>query len=110
VISYSVTQRRREIGIHIALGASAGDVQSRIVRQTLTLAVVGLTVGLPVAASSARLLEGLLFGVTPLDPTTYLVVVLLLGGVAGAAGYLPARRAARANPLDSLSGEGVRAT
>ena len=110
VISYSVTQRRREIGIHIALGASAGAVQSRIVRQTLTLAVVGLTVGLPVAASSARLLEGLLFGVTPLDPTTYLVVVLLLGGVAGAAGYLPARRAARANPLDSLSGEGVRAT
>jgi predicted permease len=107
VISYSVTQRRREIGIHIALGASSGDVQGRIVRSTLLLVGVGLGVGLLLAAVGGRLLESLLFGVTPLDPATYLLVVAMLGGVAGVAGYLPARRAARANPLEALGGEGV---
>jgi ABC-type antimicrobial peptide transport system permease subunit len=73
----------------------------------LLLVGVGLGLGLMLAAASGRLLESLLFGVTPLDPATYLLVVAMLGGVAGVAGYLPARRAARANPLEALGGEGV---
>jgi len=105
VISYGVTQRRREIGIHIALGASSGDVQGRILRETLTLAALGLGTGVILAGAGGRLLTSLLFGVTALDPTTYLGVVALLGAVAAVAGFLPARRAARANPLATLDGD-----
>lgn len=105
VISYSVTQRRREIGIHMALGASAEAVRRRIVKDTLVLTALGLPVGLVGALLAGRFLRSLLFGVTPLDPVTYAAVVVLLGGVSVAAGYVPARRAATANPADVLSGD-----
>jgi cell division protein FtsX len=106
VISYAVAQRRREIGIHVALGASAGDVRRRIVGDTLVLAGVGLPLGLGAALLVGRSLRSLLFGVTPVDPVTYLGVAALLGGVALAAGWFPARRAAATNPVDVLSGDG----
>ena len=106
VISYSVSQRRREIGIHVALGAPGHAIRWRIVRDTLALALVGLPLGLLAALLVGRSLRGLLFGVTPLDPVTYASVAVLLGGVALAAGWIPARRAALANPVDVLSGDG----
>ncbi len=105
VISYSVTQRRREMGIHMALGASIGAVRWRVVKDTLVLTALGLTLGLIGALLAGRFLQSLLFGVTPLDPVTYVAVVTLLGGVAAAAGYVPARRAAGANPVEVLSGD-----
>lgn len=110
VISYSVAQRRREIGIQIALGASPGAVQSRIVRETLALAAIGLVVGLATSLGGGRLLAGLLYGVAPLDPPTYLVTIVALGGVALLAGYVPARRAARTDPMVALVGDRPRAT
>lgn len=108
VISYAVVQRRQEIGIHMALGATRRDIEWTVVRETLGLAGTGLVIGLIAAAGGGRLLESLLYGVTPLDATTYIATVLLLGVVAAAAGYLPARRASMANPLDSLSGDAER--
>ena len=106
VVSYSVAHRRREIGIHVALGASAGDVRRRIVGETLLLAGIGLPLGLLAAVLAGRSLRGMLYGVTPLDPLTYLTVVALLGAVALAAGWIPARRAAAANPVEVLSADG----
>jgi ABC-type antimicrobial peptide transport system permease subunit len=102
VISYSVSQRKQEIGIRMALGASAGDLQTGILVQTLKLAVVGLVVGVPAAWVAARAIRGLLFGVTSSDPLTYTAVLVLLTAVAVLAGYFPARRAYRLNPLDAL--------
>jgi predicted permease len=106
VISYSVAQRRREIGIHIALGASGSEVCGRVVRESAALTVIGLAIGSSVAAGTGRVLEGLLYVVTPLDPVTYLAVVGILGGVAVAAGYLPARRAGATNPSEVLTADG----
>ncbi|NKB88978.1 MAG: FtsX-like permease family protein [Acidobacteria bacterium] len=103
VIAYSVVQRRREIGIHIALGATRGDVEWTVVRQTLGLALAGLVVGLLGAVASARLLESLLYGIQPIDAGTYAAAAAMLAMVAAAAGYFPARRASRANPLESLA-------
>ena len=109
VISYSVAQRRREIGIQIALGASRATVQTAIVRDTVTLAALGLMIGVVASMVSGRLLGGMLYGVRPLDPMTYGLVVILLAGVALLAGYLPARRAARTDPMEALTGERARA-
>jgi len=102
VISYAVTQRTPEIGVRIALGAGAAAVMAMVVRQGMTLALVGIALGLAGGAAAARGLESLLFGVGPADP-------LVLGGSAGAlalvallATYLPARRAARIDPVVSL--------
>lgn len=102
VISYSVSQRKQEIGIRMALGASAGDLQRGILAQTLMLALVGLMVGVPAAWMAARTIRGLLFSVTSSDPLTYIAVLALLTAVAALAGYLPARRASGLNPLDAL--------
>lgn len=105
VISYSVSERKQEIGIRMALGASAEDVQRRILVQSLTLALIGLVVGVPASWVTARAIQGLLFGVTSSDPVTYAAVLTLLIAVAALAGYLPARRASRLNPLDALRSE-----
>ena len=102
VISYSVTHRKQEIGIRIALGASARDLQGQILGQTGRLAAIGILVGLPASLLVARALRSLLFEVTFLDPYTFAGVLVVLAGVAGAAGYLPARKASRLNPLDAL--------
>jgi len=102
VISYSVSQRRQEIGIRMALGASASDLQRRIVLQTLGLAGVGIVLGTAASWALARLLTGFLFGVTSNDPVTFLGMVIVLTAVAVTAGYLPARRASRIDPMSAL--------
>jgi predicted permease len=105
LISYSVNQRTQEIGIRMALGASARDVQARIVGQTLRLAAIGIVIG---AACSWLLVRGaasLLFEVTPRDPQTFLVMAVVLTTVALVAGYLPARRASRIDPMVALRAE-----
>ena len=102
VISYSVSQRTQEIGIPMALGASARDLQSRIILQTLGLAAIGMLVGSAVSWILARALSGLLYGVTPADPVTFLGMLIVLTAVAALAGYLPARRASRIEPMVAL--------
>jgi ABC-type antimicrobial peptide transport system permease subunit len=102
VISYSVNQRTQEIGIRMALGASAGDLQSHIILQTLGLAAIGMLVGSVVSWILARALSGLLYGVTPTDPVTFLGMLIVLTAVAALAGYLPARRASRIDPMVAL--------
>jgi ABC-type antimicrobial peptide transport system permease subunit len=105
VISYSVTRRTQEIGIRIALGASSRGVQGRIVMQTLSLAALGLTIGAAVSSGLARTLSGLLYGVTYGDPFTFLTAAAVLLGVAVLAGYLPARKASRIDPMIALRAE-----
>jgi predicted permease len=102
VISYSVSQRTQEIGIRMALGASARDLQLRIVSQTVGLAAIGIALGTAASWALARLLKGFLFGVTSNDPVTFLGMVSVLTLVAVAAGYLPARRASRIDPMSAL--------
>jgi len=102
VISYTVTHRTQEIGVRIALGASARQVQSRIIRETLELAIGGIVVGTICAWLAGRTLSGFLFGVTAADPITYAAMVVVLLGVAAVSGYLPARRASRIDPIVAL--------
>ena len=102
VISYSVAQRTREVGIRMALGAQTTDVLKLVVRDGLKLVVIGVVVGLVGAFMLSRLLTTLLFGVTPTDAVTYATVALGLIGVALAACYIPARRAAKVDPLVAL--------
>lgn len=105
VISYSISQRRQEIGIRMALGASAGDLQLSILWQTVRLALVGLAVGVPLSWVAARTMRGLLFGVPFADPLTFGAVLVLLAGVAALAGYVPARKASRLDPSCALRSE-----
>jgi predicted permease len=102
VISYSVNQRTQEIGIRMALGASAGDLQMRIILQTLSLAAIGMALGAGASWALARALNGFLFGVTSSDPVTFIGMLIVLTAVAGVAGYLPARRASRIDPMVAL--------
>lgn len=104
VISYSVGQRTQEIGIRMALGASPGELQRGILGQTLRLAAFGLMLGTGVSILLTQALRGLLFGVTPGDPTTFAGMLVVLTLVAMAAGYLPARRASRTDPSIVLRG------
>jgi ABC-type antimicrobial peptide transport system permease subunit len=105
VLGFLVTRRTREIGIRLALGARREQVIALIVRQTAALTVTGVIVGVAAAAALSRYLEGLLFGVTPLDPATFIGVIVLFGVVAAAAAYVPARRATRINPIAALRAE-----
>ena len=102
VMSYSVAQRQREIGIRMALGASPSDARRMVLREGLSMAAGGITVGLVAALAGGRLLTGLLYGVTPTDPMTFVLVPMLLAGVALLASYLPARRATRVDPTTAL--------
>ncbi len=99
VLSYAVTQRSRELGLRIALGASAGSVMRMVVGRGLALTATGLAIGLGLAWISARTLQALLYGVTAGDPATFAAVVGVLGTIALAACYLPARRASRVDPM-----------
>jgi putative ABC transport system permease protein len=105
VLSYAVTQRTREIGIKIALGARRGDVLGDILREGMSLTLVGALIGVGGAFLLTRLMASLLYGVTAHDPLTFGVVVLLLTCVSLAACYIPARRATRIDPLVALRHE-----
>jgi predicted permease len=102
LISYSVSQRTQEIGIRMALGATTRDVQASIVGQTLRLAALGLVLGAGASWLLARSVSGLLFGVTARDPQTFLAMAAVLALVALVAGYVPARRASRIDPMVAL--------
>ncbi|HEU4453547.1 MAG TPA: FtsX-like permease family protein, partial [Longimicrobium sp.] len=105
VIAYAVSQRTREIGVRVALGATPRDVLRMVVGQGVRMAAVGLGVGLVVALAATRLMRSMLFGVEPGDPLTLAAVLATLGAVALLASYLPARRAARTDPLVALRAE-----
>ena len=102
VINYSVARRTHEIGIRIALGAQRGDVFRLVVGQGLLLAVIGVGLGAVGAMALTRLIAGLLYGVSPTDGPTFVIVALIVTVVAGLACYLPARRATRVDPLVAL--------
>jgi ABC-type antimicrobial peptide transport system, permease component len=104
-MAYSVAQRRREIGIRMALGAQASDVRGMVVSQAVKTGLIGLAIGLPGALAAARVLDTLLYGVRPHDPVTFAAVSLLLLAVMLLAAYLPARRATRVDPMTALRTE-----
>ena len=105
VLSYAVSQRRREVAIRLALGARQRDVQGRFVRYGVTLAGLGVVIGLVGAAGATRLMSAILYDVQPIDPLTYAAVAAGLTLVAALASYLPARRAAAVAPAESLAAE-----
>jgi putative ABC transport system permease protein len=105
LMSYSVEQATHDIGVRMALGAARRDILGLVVGRGMTLAAIGLVVGIAAAFAATRLLSRMLFGVKPTDPATYLAVALSLGLVALVACYLPARRAIRVDPLVALRSE-----
>ena len=102
VIAYSVAQRTREIGIRMALGAQRTQMLGMILRQSLTLVAIGLAIGFAIALAATRVMRTLLYGVGTNDVATYAVVILLLGGAALLASYIPARRAMKVDPVIAL--------
>jgi len=105
VISYAVSQRRREIGIRAALGAQQGELKRMFVRHALVLTGIGVVIGLSAAAGLTRLMSTLLYGITPLDPLTYVAVPLLLLTATVLASYVPAWRAASIDPVEALKAD-----
>jgi predicted permease len=101
-MSYAVVRRTNEIGIRMALGAHRGRVLEMVLKESLLLVAVGIALGLPIAFAATRLVKSFLFGLTPTDPATIFGSTLVLAAVAAMAGYLPARRAARVDPLVAL--------
>ncbi|MGH9837612.1 MAG: FtsX-like permease family protein [Blastocatellia bacterium] len=102
VMTYSVAQRVREIGIRMALGAQARDVMALVVRQGMRLALIGLAIGLAGAVALTRLMASVLYGVSTTDAATFVVVTLLLALVVWIACYIPARRATKVDPIVAL--------
>jgi predicted permease len=105
LISYTVTQRRREIGIRLALGAQQAEVRRRFVRHGVILTGVGVAIGVVAAVAVTRLMTSLLFEVSPLDPLTYAAVAVLLVIAAAVASYVPALRASAVQPVEALAAD-----
>jgi predicted permease len=105
VISYAVSQRTREIGIRLALGAQKGQLRWLFVRSGLALTGAGIAAGLVIAAGLTRFMRSMLFGISPLDPLTYISISLILAAAAVLASYLPAHRAATVDPVEALRAE-----
>jgi putative ABC transport system permease protein len=104
-MAYSVSRRTREIGVRVALGAASGDVLRLILGQGMRTILIGLAVGLAGSLALTRIVASLLFGITETDPLTFGVVVLMLIATALLACYIPARRAARIDPMTALRSE-----
>jgi len=102
LVSYSVAQRTRELGLRMALGASRNDVLRLVLREGIRLAVIGVSIGLVAAFALTQLIRGLLFGISPIDPFTFVTVSLLLGAIALTACVVPAFRATRVDPIVAL--------
>jgi predicted lysophospholipase L1 biosynthesis ABC-type transport system permease subunit len=102
VMGYDVARRTQELGVRMALGASARHVMWLVLREAVTLALVGAAFGLGAALAATRFVASLLYGLTPNDPPTLMLAAALLLAVAAGAGYLPARRAAQVDPLEAL--------
>ena len=102
VLSYTVAQRTREIGVRMALGATPGNVIRDVLSQGLLLTGIGIVIGLIGAFSASRIVQSLLYGIRPTDAITFTAVALILGAVAMAASYIPARRASRVDPMVAL--------
>jgi ABC-type antimicrobial peptide transport system permease subunit len=105
LMSYAVTRRTSEIGIRMALGAQRGNVLRLILREVSWLVLAGLAVGIPIALAASRLVSGLLFGISATDPVTITSSAAILLTAALFAGYLPARRASRIDPMTALRSE-----
>jgi ABC-type antimicrobial peptide transport system permease subunit len=105
VISYSVSQRTREIGIRLALGAPLTDVTRLFIRNGLLLSAMGCVCGIAAALVLTRLMKSLLFSVSPSDPLTYVVMSIVLITAAALASYLPARKATKVDPVEALKAE-----
>ena len=102
VISYVVSQRTRELGVRLALGADASDVKAMVLRQGMILSGAGVLIGLGAAAGLTRLMGALLYGVDPIDPLTFGTVAVALTVVALLASYVPAAKAARIDPVEAI--------
>jgi predicted permease len=102
IMAHAVVRRTNEIGIRLALGAERGQITWMVLRESLVLVAIGLAVGIPAALVAANLISSQLFGVNPRDPVSLLTAAIALTAVAALAGYLPARKAARVNPLVAL--------
>jgi ABC-type antimicrobial peptide transport system permease subunit len=102
VMSYSMTRRTSEIGIRMALGASIRSVLWMVLRETLLLVAIGVAIGLPCALASGRLIASKLFGLTPADPATVAMAITIIFIATLLAGYLPARRTSRIDPMNAL--------
>ncbi|PYV43016.1 MAG: permease, partial [Acidobacteria bacterium] len=105
IMSYAVVRRTNEIGIRMALGAQQTDVLWMVLRETVLLVLVGVGIGVPVALAAARLVSSLLFGLTPSDPMTIFLAVLVMAAAGVLAGYLPARKASRVDPIVAVRWE-----
>ena len=105
VLSYGVSQRRRELGVRAALGAGRRDIVSLVLREGLIVTAIGLAIGVGAAAALTRLMQGVLFGIAPNDTVSFTAAPMLLLGVATLASFLPAHRAARADPAEALREE-----
>jgi putative ABC transport system permease protein len=105
VLSYVVSQRSREIGIRVAIGAQRSQVITLVLRNGLSLALTGVIIGVALAAWAAQLMRGLLYDIRPGDPATFIVVAVILSAVAVLASFVPAWRASRVDPVAVLKGE-----
>jgi putative ABC transport system permease protein len=105
VLSYSVNQRRQEMGIRLAIGAPMSAILNLVISQGMRLVLIGILVGLAAALAASRVIQSLLYEVSATDPLTFILNTVLLAGIALIACYLPARRASRTNPMVALRAE-----